>query len=133
MAETKQVSVLITLELPDRFNTNSWPVQMVIKDDMVCGGMWGFLDAVIRMGLMEPGEGSHLVVLTFDDKDYPDWLPKTTLAGSWCSRIMMPILKHSLKRMTHDEGVHAVAGLRTSKAEPWGKQRACKSERQAGG
>ena len=68
--------------------------------------MWGGLDAVIGMGLMGPGGGSHLVALTFDDKDYPDWLPKTTLAGPWCSSVMTPILQHSLKGdMPESEGV----------------------------
>ena len=106
MATEKQVSVLLSLILPHSFDTSQWPVHMIIKDGTVGAGMWGGLDVVIRMGLMDPGEASHLVALTFDDQDYPDWLPKTTLAGPWCARVIMPILEHSLKGdMPESEGV----------------------------
>lgn len=104
--QAHQVSVLLTLNIPDRFNTNRWPVQFVISDDVLCAGIRGGLDSIISMGLMEPGGGTHLVMLTFDDADYPDWLPKTTLAGRWCSRVIMPLLEHSLKGdMPESEGV----------------------------
>ena len=104
MADFEKVLVLLTLELnPNRTDTRHWPVHMMVTPD-ISAYFWGGLDAVIRTGLMEPGEASHLVALTFDDKDYPDWLPKATLAGPWCSRMITPIVRHSLKGDT-GEGV----------------------------
>jgi len=95
--QAHQVSVLLTLNIPDRLNTNPWPLQFIIDDVVLCAGLWGGLDAIISQGLMQPGGATHLVALTFDDKDYPNWLPKTTLAGPWCSRVIIPLLEHSMK------------------------------------
>jgi len=104
MAKSKQVSVLLTLDLPPDFDTSSWPAHMKLNP-MISGGLWGGLDAAIKMGSTTAGEASHIVALTFDDKDYPDWLPKATLASSWCSRVVKPILQHMLKGDA-SEGVH---------------------------
>ena len=103
MAESKKVSLLLTLELTASFETEHWPAHMTI-DSTIAGVIWGGLNAALEMGCATPGEASHIVALTFNDKAYPDWLPKVTLAEPGCSRVITPLLRHALKEDT-DEGM----------------------------
>jgi len=104
--EHGQVSLLLTLALdPKTFDTSDWPVHLFLNH-WLSAGIWGGLDAALKMGAATPGEASHLVALTFDDKDYPDWLPRTALAGPWCSRVIMPIMEASLTgKVGESEGI----------------------------
>ncbi len=105
--DEKQVSVLLTLTLPNSFDTSQWPVHMIIQSGMVGAGMWGGLNATIRMGSMDPGPASHVVALTFDDKDYPDWLPKVTSVDREIAPIMGAMVKTSLEGAGPELVVHA--------------------------
>ena len=104
--EHGQVSLLLTLALdPRTCDTSGWPLHIFLNH-WLSAGIWGGLDVALRIGAATPGEGSHVVALTFDDVDYPDWLPKTTVSSPWCSRVIMPLLEHSLKGdMPESEGV----------------------------
>jgi len=92
--EHGQVSVLLTLALdPKTFDTSGWPVHLILNNGLVSGGIWGGLNAALKMGAATPGEASHLLALLFDEKDYPDWLPNIAICSEGFSRVIAPILK----------------------------------------
>ena len=100
--QEQRVSILLTLELSPDFDTSQWPAHMIIDDGVYSAGIRGGLNELIAMGIITPGEPSHVMALIFDDQDRPDWLPKATLAGPSCSREIMPILEHSWKGDNQD-------------------------------
>ena len=97
-----QVSVLLTLKFTQPRDTSRWPAHMVIEDGAAAGMCWGFLDAMIETGAITVGEGSHILALSYREKEAPDWLPKAAAAGPWCSRVITPILRHSFEGADSD-------------------------------
>jgi len=92
--EHGQVSLLLTLALdPKTFDTSDWPLHLFVPNVWVSAGIWGGLDAALKMGGVTPGEASHVLALRFDEKDYPDWLPNAVTADEGFSKVIVPILK----------------------------------------
>jgi len=85
---------------PNIFDTSDWPVHLILNG-FVSGGIWGGLNAALKMGAATPGEASHLLALLFDEKDYPDLLPNTAIASDELSKVIAPLLEVN---MSSEEG-----------------------------